>query len=146
MARDGLLPQGLGAIHAKRNTPHRATLLAGALVGGLAAFSSMDEMVDLSNVGTLFVFTMVCAGVTVLRLRDPDRARPFKVPGGAFVVPTLGTASCVFLMWYLPPTSWWRFAAWMTAGAAVYAVYGYRHSVLGQAQKRDLNLGVVCER
>ena len=137
MARDGLLPQGLGAVHAKRRTPHRATWLAGMLVGGLAAFSSMDEMVDLSNVGTLFVFTMVCAGVTVLRLRDPGRARPFKVPGGAFVVPALGAASCIFLMWYLPPTSWWRFAAWMATGAAVYAGYGYRHSVLGQAEKRQ---------
>ncbi len=136
MARDGLLPRSLGAVHPKRRTPHRATWLAGLLVGTLAAFSSMDEMVDLSNVGTLFVFTMVCAGVTVLRLRDPGRARPFKVPGGAFLVPTLGVASCVFLMWYLPPTSWWRFAAWMAAGAAVYALYGYRHSLLGQAQKR----------
>ena len=136
MARDGLLPRALGEVHPQRRTPHRATWSARLLVGGLAAFSNMDEMVDLSNVGTLFVFAMVCAGVTLLRLRDPQRGRPFRVPGGAFAVPGLGVASCLFLMWYLPPASWWRFITWMMAGAALYLAYGYRHSALATRASR----------
>jgi basic amino acid/polyamine antiporter, APA family len=132
MARDGLLPPLFGKVHPRHHTPYVATYVAGALVGGLAAFANIDEMIDLSNVGTLFAFAVVCLGVIILRLREPERPRPFSVPGGAFFVPLLGCGACLFLTWYLPPASWWRFAGWLAVGAAVYAVYGYRHSAMAK--------------
>jgi APA family basic amino acid/polyamine antiporter len=95
---------------------------------------SIDEMVDLSNIGTLFAFILVCAGIIILRFRDPGRARPFRVPFGPVIVPLLGILSCLFLIVYLPPTSWWRFFGWLLAGLVVYVAYGYRHSRLRHAQ------------
>jgi APA family basic amino acid/polyamine antiporter len=126
MARDGFLPPSLARVHPKFGTPHVATLLTGFLVAAVSAVASIDEMVDLTNVGTLFAFVLVCIGVVVLRLREPGRARPFRLPFGAFLVPALGAVSCLFLIAYLPPTSWMRFALWFVVGIAVYAAYGYR--------------------
>ena len=130
MARDGFLPPFFTRIHPRFRTPHTATILTGVLVGGVSAFVSIDEMVDLSNIGTLFAFILVCLGVIVLRFRDPGRARPFRVPFGPVLVPGLGLASCLFLVGYLPPTSWWRFFGWLLAGLVVYGLYGYRNSRL----------------
>jgi APA family basic amino acid/polyamine antiporter len=79
------------------------------VVGGISAFASIDEMVDLTNIGTLFAFVLVCVGIPILRMTDPNRRRPFRVPFGPWIVPGLGAVSCVFLMIYLPPASWWRF-------------------------------------
>src|SRR6185503_18512003 len=69
-------------------------------------------------IGTLFAFVLVCIGITILRYKDPGRHRPFKVPLGAWFLPILGALSCLFLMYYLPPTSWWRFIAWLMIGMA----------------------------
>jgi APA family basic amino acid/polyamine antiporter len=132
MARDGLLPKVFAAVHPRYKTPHVATLVTGILVGGISAFASIDEMVDLTNIGTLFAFVIVCIGVPVLRLTDPHRERPFKIPFGPYVVPALGASTCLGLMWYLPPASWWRFVGWLVLGLAIYAFYGYSRSVLGQ--------------
>jgi APA family basic amino acid/polyamine antiporter len=137
MARDGLLPKVFAAVHPRYKTPHVATLVTGVLVGGISAFASIDEMVDLTNIGTLFAFVIVCVGVPVLRLTDPNRARPFKVPFGPYLVPALGASTCIGLMWYLPPASWWRFIGWLVLGLAIYAFYGYARSTLGRRMGRS---------
>jgi basic amino acid/polyamine antiporter, APA family len=136
MARDGLLPPVFAKVHPRFKTPHVTTILTGVVVGGFAAVMSIDEMVDLTNIGTLFAFVLVCIGITILRYRDPARARPFKVPFGPWILPMLGAISCLFLMYYLPPTSWWRFVAWLMIGLSVYLSYGYVRSELGQKSGR----------
>src|SRR4030095_16994013 len=78
---------------------------------------------DLTNIGTLFAFILVCAGIIVLRVKEPARQRPFRVPGGT-VIPILGIVSCLYLIYYLPPTSWLRFAAWLNFGFVIYVGYG----------------------
>jgi APA family basic amino acid/polyamine antiporter len=120
MARDGLLPPVFARLHPRFRTPHVATSLTGLVVGVLSSLASIDEMVDLTNIGTLFAFILVCAGIPILRYREPGRERPFRVPFGAFVFPVLGIGSSLFLMVYLPPSSWWRFIGWLVLGLAVY--------------------------
>jgi APA family basic amino acid/polyamine antiporter len=183
MARDGLLPPAFRAVHPRFRTPYVSTFLTGLFVAGFAAVASIDEMVDLTNIGTLFAFILVCVGVIVLRIKDPARPRPFRVPDGwgwtialyfAFAVgallfplskitkaivlavsavffivcrhhifPVLGICSCLYLIYYLPPTSWLRFAAWLNIGFVIYATYGAVHShltgITGTA--RDERLG-----
>ena len=132
IARDGLLPPVFAKVHPKYKTPHVTTILTGVVVGLFAAVMSIDEMVDLTNIGTLFAFVLVCVGITILRYKDPARHRPFKVPFGAWLLPMAGAVSCVFLMYYLPPTSWWRFVAWLMIGLSIYLSYGYARSELGK--------------
>jgi APA family basic amino acid/polyamine antiporter len=132
MARDGLLPSVFASVHPRFKTPHVTTILTGVLVGGVAAFASIDEMVDLTNIGTLFAFVLVCIGIPILRLKDPNRKRPFRVPLGPFLLPFLGAISCIFLMYYLPPASWWRFVGWLMLGLSIYTSYGYTRSGIGQ--------------
>ncbi len=137
MARDGLLPPVFAKVHPKFKTPHVTTILTGVIVGLFAAVMSIDEMVDLTNIGTLFAFTLVCVGITILRYKDPGRHRPFRVPFGAWFLPMLGALSCLFLMYYLPPTSWWRFVAWLMIGLSIYLSYGYARSELGKKSGRS---------
>ena len=133
MSRDGLLPKVFARVHPKFKTPHISTIITGVVVGLAAAVASLDEMVDLTNIGTLFAFMLVCIGIIILRIKDPHRERPFRVPGGPFFLPILGAASCVGLAIYLPPSSWMRFFLWLVAGMFVYVLYGYRHSRLRHA-------------
>jgi APA family basic amino acid/polyamine antiporter len=107
-----------------------ATILTGIFVGVTAMFTSLDEMVDLTNIGTLFAFMLVCIGIMILRLKDPNRERPFRAPGGPFLFPILGALSCIGLAYYLPPSSWMRFFVWLLCGLLFYLLYGYRHSRL----------------
>jgi APA family basic amino acid/polyamine antiporter len=136
MARDGLLPPVFAKVHPKFKTPHVTTILTGVIVGGFSAVMSIDEMVDLTNIGTLFAFVLVCIGIIILRYKEPTRLRPFKVPFGAWPLPMAGAISCLFLIYYLPPTSWWRFVAWLLIGLAVYLSYGYAKSELGRKVDR----------
>jgi len=130
MSRDGLLPKFFSKVHPKYKTPYVGTIITGVLVGVTAMFTSLDSMVDLTNIGTLFAFILVCIGIMILRVRDPHRERSFKVPGGPFLLPILGVISCMVLAVYLPPKSWWRFIYWLLAGLVIYVVYGYQHSRL----------------
>jgi APA family basic amino acid/polyamine antiporter len=132
IARDGLLPPVFAKVHPRFKTPHVTTILTGVIVAAFAAFMSIDEMVDLTNIGTLFAFVLVCVGIIILRYKEPNRHRPFKVPFGAWPLPMMGAVSCVFLMYYLPPTSWWRFVAWLLLGLAVYLSYSYSKSEIGK--------------
>src|SRR5262249_17498344 len=102
MGRDGLLPPIFSRIHPRFRTPHVTTILTGVAVAGTAAFSSLESMVDLTNIGTLFAFILVCLGIIILRVKDPNRPRPFRIPFGP-VFPILGIACCVGLIFYLPP-------------------------------------------
>jgi basic amino acid/polyamine antiporter, APA family len=87
------------------------------------------ETYDLTNIGTLFAFALVCAGVLVLRIKEPERPRPFRVPL-VWVLAPLGIAACLFIMAGLPIQAWERFALWLGIGIVIYAGYGYRHSLL----------------
>jgi APA family basic amino acid/polyamine antiporter len=134
MARDGFLPPVFTKVHPRFRTPHLSTILTGVLVAVVSAFVSLDEMVDLSNIGTLFAFVLVCLGTLLMRVREPERARPFRVPFGPFLVPMLGVVSCLGLIALLPSTSWFRFVGWLAAGLVVYLAYGYHHSRLRHAR------------
>ncbi len=129
MAKDGLMPKWAAKVHPTRHVPHVTTILTG-LVVGLGALVAEENMIyDLTNIGTLAAFALVCVGVMVLRHREPDRRRVFKVPF-VYVVGTLGAAACLFIMKGLPRTAWERFGIWMVLGIVLYFSYGYRHSVL----------------
>jgi len=136
MARDGLLPASFAKVHPRFRTPHVTTIVTGLIVGVIASVTSIHEMVDLTNIGTLFAFTLVCIGVPILRFREPNRPRPFRVPFGPILLPALGAISCLGLIYYLPPASWWRFVGWLVLGSAVYTSYGYTHSAIGRAAGR----------
>ena len=129
MARDGLLPQSFAKVHPRFRTPYVTTILTGVVVGVCAMFTSIDEMVDLTNIGTLFAFTLVCIGIWILRKREPNRPRAFKTPWVP-VVPILGVLACLYLMLGLPWITWLRFALWLLAGMVVYFLYGFRRSRL----------------
>jgi APA family basic amino acid/polyamine antiporter len=129
MARDGLLPRWAAKIHPRRRTPHITTMVTGLLVALGALIGDAGETYDLTNIGTLSAFALVCIGVLVLRITEPDRPRPFRVPF-VWVVSLVGAGACVFVMLGLPPSAWRRFAIWLAIGLAIYALYGYRHSTL----------------
>jgi APA family basic amino acid/polyamine antiporter len=130
MSRDGLLPPIFARVHPRFGTPYVATVATGVLVGAGSAVASIDEMVDLTNIGTLFAFVLVCIGIIILRHREPDRPRPFRVPFGSWLIPSAGIASCLLLVAYLPPPSWLRFVGWLVVGLVIYAAYGFRRSTL----------------
>ncbi|HEU4769383.1 MAG TPA: amino acid permease, partial [Pyrinomonadaceae bacterium] len=136
MARDGLLPSVFASVHPRFKTPHVTTILTGIFVGGIAAFANIESMLNLTNVGTLFAFLLVCIGIPILRRKDPNRHRPFRVPLGDFLLPVLGAASCIFLMYYLAADTWWRFIGWLVLGLAVYLAYGYTRSAIGMKMGR----------
>ncbi len=129
MARDGLLPQWAARIHPKYRTPHVTTLVTGIAVAVGALFLDENEIYDLTNIGTLSAFAIVCVGVLVLRISDPGRHRPFRVPALPFVS-IGGAAACLYVMFGLPIQAWERFGIWLAAGLLLYFVYGYRHSRL----------------
>jgi APA family basic amino acid/polyamine antiporter len=131
MARDGLLPGYFARIHPRFRTPHITTIWTGLIVGGVAMVTDIGSLSDLTNIGTLFAFILVCLGVLVLRRTDRNRPRPFRVP---FVpwFPILGVILCLALMFSLPIETWVRFIVWLIIGLAIYFLYSVRHSRLRQ--------------
>lgn len=132
MARDGLLPPVFGRVHPKYQTPWLATIITGVTAAALAGLFPIGLLGHLVSIGTLFAFIIVCAGVLVLRHQSPELKRPFRTPLVPFV-PLAGIAVCGWLMYNLPPDTWWRLAIWMGLGLALYFLYGRRHSKLGRA-------------
>jgi len=129
MARDGLLPPVLAKVHPKYKTPYVGTILTGVFVAAFAAFANIAEVVDLTNIGTLFAFVLVSAGVIFLRRIDPERPRPFRVPWVP-LTPLISIVACVYLMVQLPGVTWIRFGIWLVVGLVIYFTYGYTHSTL----------------
>ena len=129
MARDGLLPKWAAKVHPRTRIPWTTTLLTGLFVGLWALIGDAAETYDLTNIGTLFAFILVSIGVLVLRHKEPERPRPFKVP---FVWPVclLSAAGCLFIMKGLPDTAWERFGIWLVIGLVLYFAYGFKHSEL----------------
>ncbi len=132
MSRDRLLGPWLASVHPKYATPHHATILTGVCVSILAAFIGIGEAADMTNIGTLFAFVLVCIGVVVLRRLRPDHPRPFRIPFMP-LVPILGALACMGLMAFLPLITWVRFFVWTLVGIAVYFGYSARHSKLNGA-------------
>jgi basic amino acid/polyamine antiporter, APA family len=131
MSRDGLLGPWFQKIHPKYRTPHVTTILTGVFVAFFSAIANIDEIVQLTNIGTLFAFVLVCLGILILRKREPDRPRKFRVPLVP-LVPLLGIAMCVFLMSGLPLLTWIRFVLWLVSGLTIYFLYGIRKSRLAR--------------
>ncbi|HET6675956.1 MAG TPA: amino acid permease, partial [Nitrospiraceae bacterium] len=136
MSRAGLLGPWLSAVHPRFRTPHHATYLTGIAVAILAAFIPIGDAADMTNIGTLFAFVLVCIGVVVLRYTKPNHPRPFRMPLMPWV-PLLGMLACLALMAFLPTLTWIRFVVWTIIGIAVYLIYGVRHSRLA-APSRDI--------
>ena len=131
MARDGLLPDKLSAVHVKFRTPYIVTIVTGIFVAIAAAFLPVGTLADYSNAGTLFAFAAVSVGVMVLRFTDPKRPRPFRTPF-LFVVAPLSSAGCLLLFFSLGIESKELFLFWTVAGLIFYFLYGYRKSHLAR--------------
>jgi APA family basic amino acid/polyamine antiporter len=127
MARDGLLPERLSAVHERFRTPYVVTIVTGVFVAIAAAFLPVGTLADYSNAGTLFAFAAVSLGVMVLRRTDPNRVRPFRTPA-LFVIAPLSIIGCLLLFFSLNIESKTLFAVWTVAGLILYFLYGYRHS------------------
>jgi APA family basic amino acid/polyamine antiporter len=136
MARDGLLPQWAAKVSTRARVPYVTTLITGAFVALWSLIGDAGETYDLTNIGTLFAFALVCIGVLVLRYTQPDRPRPFRVP---FVWPVClgGAAACLFVMKGLPRQAWERFAIWLAIGLLLYFAYGYWNSTLRRAKASE---------
>ena len=135
MSRDGLLPPFLARVHPRFKTPYVGTIITGLFVATFAAFANIAEVVDLTNIGTLFAFVLVSAGVIVLRRLEPDRPRPFRAPLVP-LTPIISIVTCLYLMFQLPKLTWIRFGIWLVIGLFIYLFYGMRHSRLGQRAER----------
>ena len=131
LARDGLLPKKFAEIHPRFKTPWIPTIMMGVIIAILAGVTPITTAAQLTNIGTLFAFVLVCAGVLILRRKQPDRKRVFKIPFVPFL-PIAGIVFCVALMLSLPALTWVRFVAWMGVGLIIYAYYGYDRSVLAK--------------
>src|SRR5213596_3734148 len=138
MARDGLLPEYFAKIHPRFRTPYITTIWTGVIVGGVAMFVDIGTLSDLTNIGTLFAFILVCLGVNVLRRVAPERPRPFRVPFVP-VFPILGVLMCLVLMLSLPVMTWIRFVVWLAIGLLIYFLYSVRHSKL----RRGIDAGIT---
>jgi len=132
MARDGLVPPGFfGAIHERFRTPWKSTILTGVAVAVMASLFPLRILAELTNIGTLLAFVIVCTAVLIMRKKHPEAERPFRAPFYP-LTPILGIATCLVLMFSLPVENWWRLFAWLALGFLIYFGYGRKHSVLAR--------------
>jgi len=135
MARDGLVPRGFfGAVHERFRTPWKSTILTGVFVAGAGGLLPLRFLADLTNIGTLFAFVIVCAAVLVMRKLHPNEPRPFRTPWVPFV-PIAGMSICLLLMLSLPPENWTRLFVWLGIGLLIYYFYGRKRSVLARLRQ-----------
>jgi APA family basic amino acid/polyamine antiporter len=130
LARDGLVPKGFfGDIHPTFRTPWKSTILTGVFVAAMAGFVPLSILAEMTSIGTLFAFVIVCGAVLVMRRTNPDASRPFRAPLVP-LLPILGVLTCLLLMFSLPVENWYRLIVWMIIGFVIYFTYGYSHSEL----------------
>lgn len=131
MSKDGLIPRVFSEVHEKFRTPAKNNFLFMLFVSLFAAFVPARVVGEMTSIGTLFAFILVCIGILVMRKKMPDAPRAFRTPFVP-VVPILGIATCLFMMVFLPLDTWIRLIAWMLIGFDVYLFYGMRHSLLNK--------------
>jgi APA family basic amino acid/polyamine antiporter len=131
MARDGLLPERLTKIHPKWKTPYIVTLFTGIAVAVAGALFPVGQLADISNSGTLFAFFMVSIAVLILRVKEPNRRRPFKTPL-IWIFAPLSALGCAFLFWNLPHDAKMVLPIWGGVGLVIYLLYGFRKSHVGR--------------
>jgi APA family basic amino acid/polyamine antiporter len=129
MSRDGLLPPAVSKVHPRYGTPYITTIITCVLVAIVAGLTQIQVVGEMTSIGTLFAFMVVCGAVLMLRVKRPDAVRPFRVAGGP-VFPVLGIISCLWLMLSLPVLTWVRFLVWLDIGMLIYWLYGRRNSPL----------------
>jgi APA family basic amino acid/polyamine antiporter len=133
MSRDLLLPPAISKIHPRFGTPYITTIITCVVVALVAGFTRIEVVGEMTSIGTLFAFVVVCAAVMVLRIKRPDVKRPFTAPGGQ-LTPILGVASCAYLMLSLAVLTWVRFLVWLDIGMLIYWFYSRTHSPLFNAE------------
>ncbi|HET7613105.1 MAG TPA: amino acid permease [Gemmatimonadaceae bacterium] len=133
MSRDGLLPAVFGKVHPKFKTPYVTTIITGIVAAFFAGIFPIGLLGELVSIGTLLAFVIVCAGVIVLRYRQPNLARPFRTPMVP-LVPILGILICGYMMSSLPGATWERLIVWMVIGLIIYFTYSRSHSKLARAE------------
>ncbi|PYS44270.1 MAG: amino acid permease [Acidobacteria bacterium] len=132
LGRDGLVPNSFfGAVHPKWRTPWKSTILTGLFVASMAGFIPLSILAEMTSIGTLFAFVIVCGAVLVMRRTNPDAKRPFRAPLVP-LVPILGILTCLLLMFSLPAENWYRLIIWLLIGLVIYFAYGRRHSVMAR--------------
>ncbi|MFN8405909.1 MAG: amino acid permease [Sphingobacteriaceae bacterium] len=136
MSKDGLVPKIFSVLHPRFKTPYKSNLIFLAFSGLSAAFVPAHVVGDMTSIGTLFAFMLVCLGVLILRITDPNRHRPFKTPLMPFVS-IFGVIVCVIMMIGLGKPSWERLLIWMGIGLIIYLTYGVRNSVIRKNQIAD---------
>jgi basic amino acid/polyamine antiporter, APA family len=140
MSRDGLLPEWFGRTSAKHQAPNRITWVLGVAAALIAGFLPIGEAAELTNIGILLAFVVVCIAVIALRYRRPDLPRSFRCPGMP-VVPILGVIFSLWLITFLDPHTWLRFAVWFVLGLVIYLAYGRRRSKLAQGGQEEVHVG-----
>lgn len=139
LARDGLVPKAFfGSIHPKFRTPWKSTILTGLFVASMAGFLPLTLLAEMTNIGTLFAFVIVCAAVLVMRKTNPDANRPFRAPLVP-LTPILGILTCLLLMFSLPAENWWRLIIWLLIGFVIYFAYGRKHSVMKHYLEHEIS-------
>ena len=129
MSRDGLLPEWIAKVHPKFKTPYIGTAITGIIVSLVAGFVPLDTIAEMANIGTLFAFVLVAAGIIYLRKNQPERIAAFRTPFVPYV-PILAIVFCIALMLCLPAATWLRFVLWMAIGMVIYFGWGYKNSKL----------------
>ncbi|MCX2493990.1 amino acid permease [Pedobacter sp. PF22-3] len=139
ISKDGLLPKMFSDVHTKFKTPYKSNFILCLFIGLFAAFVPMNVVGEMTSIGTLLAFLMVCVGILILRKTDPKAKRPFRVPLVP-LIPILGILTCIAMMVFLPWETWVRLAVWLIIGLAIYFGYGKKNSKLNTIQKQDENL------
>ncbi len=137
LARDGLVPRRFfGDIHPRFRTPWKSTILTGLFVASMAGFIPLSILAEMTSIGTLFAFVIVCGAVLVMRKTNPGANRPFRAPMVP-LIPILGILTCLLLMFSLPAENWYRLIIWLAVGLVIYFAYGRTHSVMAQQRQTE---------
>jgi len=136
MSKDGLVPKIFSEVHPKYQTPYKSNLIFLVFVGLFAAFVPGDVVGDMTSIGTLFAFVLVCIGVIVMRRTDPNTPRAFKTPGMPYL-PIIGAAACLLMMVGLGKHNWERLIIWMALGFVIYFAYSVKHSIVRKQSRGE---------